>query len=77
MQVIVKTIDGKSLTLENPQTGEAITWPIEEIIEPLEVGSTINLHLTSNTKLKETHDKVESSDQDILDKRKLLEQLVN
>lgn len=79
VQVIAKKLDGKSLTLENPENGETLTWPLDQILEPLEIGDKITLMLSSAVQEPSASSpRIQNkADEQTDERRKLLEQLVN
>jgi hypothetical protein len=83
IRVIAKKIEKDRLVLEIPNSGETITWPIDMLEEPLEIGSALNIQLTQSL-AESAKDKTTSkrpndtpTPDEMEKRRKLLEELVN
>jgi len=89
-QVIASAIDDDCLILEEPDTGDRISWPLNKIPQPFELGNPLNLVLTSSASGSEfasskdisaSHQKEPDNEADSSSKesrmRKMLEDLVN
>jgi len=78
-KVIATAIDSDCLILEDPSTGQKISWPLDKIPRPLNLGNELDLILqcgnSSDSFNRHSNNASEPSKEDQM--RKMLENLVN
>ncbi len=78
-KVIASAIDSNCLILEDPTTGQKISWPLDKIPSPLNLGNELDLILqcadSSDSFNRPSNSASEPSKEDLM--RKMLEKLVN
>ena len=75
VSVKVKAIDAKFVILEDVSNGHSFHWPIDKLMQPLEIGSELFLELSTGEESVAIQPQVKTGDDD--ERRILLEKLVN